>query len=464
MASWEPNPANTSCVTDADCTSISDRYNCFNSFCACVFTEQLVSSDPANGRFCDTLTAASGWSLSVRLWTLIIYFTVFVYSVRLLVRDIRNSGCCRTSYQRLTIIWGVCGSAGFVFGYIVGVGDLLGAQGSELQRGILINLGLAVGSIFIILAALQVSMMWIELCLASKRLAAVSKNLKFTKNIVLAWMVGHVVFCVLFMILEQAVSSVFFLAFNGLCLIDAIGVVICFLIGGNKVGAVYKKHAEAEKTRMTMATLENQSTTTRSDTTSTPTSLRDGSDTEASARNSGRGGRKPKKADSRTPLEVRAARISRTAKTVSIALLVFLLGSFVYIGGFIMDLLALNWLGVIPLHTGIATAAHLILRYVDLSLQAPSLAPPRMIGASIVARFSTRVAPTEMAPPKSGFVDREPSAYKSATAADVAKSERERRPSLDDEEEAAMEAKYEAFKAAKEAAEKEAALRASRAP
>ena len=188
------------------------------------------------------------------------------------------------------------------------------------------------------------------------------------------------------------------------------------------------------------------------------------SDTEASARNSGRGGRKPKKADSRTPLEVRAARISRTAKTVSIALLVFLLGSFVYIGGFIMDLLALNWLGVIPLHTGIATAAHLILRYVDLSLQAPSLAPPRMIGASIVARFSTRVAPTEMAPPKSGFVDREPSAYKSATAADVAKSERERRPSLDDEEEAAMEAKYEAFKAAKEAAEKEAALRASRAP
>ena len=267
MASWEPNPANTSCVTDADCTSISDRYNCFNSFCACVFTEQLVSSDPANGKYCDTLTAASGWSLSVRLWTLIIYFTVFVYSVRLLVRDIRNSGCCRTSYQRLTIIWGVCGSAGFVFGYIVGVGDLLGAQGSELQRGILINLGLAVGSIFIILAALQVSMMWIELCLASKRLAAVSKNLKFTKNIVLAWMVGHVVFCVLFMILEQAVSSVFFLAFNGLCLIDAIGVVICFLIGGNKVGAVYKKHAEAEKTRMTMATLENQSTTTRSDTT-----------------------------------------------------------------------------------------------------------------------------------------------------------------------------------------------------
>ena len=52
-----------------------------------------MSSDPANGRFCDTLTAASGWSLSVRLWTLIIYFTVFVYSVRLLVRDIRKSGC-----------------------------------------------------------------------------------------------------------------------------------------------------------------------------------------------------------------------------------------------------------------------------------------------------------------------------------------------------------------------------------
>ena len=42
------------------------------------------------------------------------------------------------------------------------------------------------------------------------------------------------------------------------------------------------------------------------------------------------------------------------------------------------------------------------------------------------------------------------------------KAERERRPSLDEEEEAAMEAKYEAFKAAKEAAEKEAALRASR--
>ena len=80
MASWEPNPANTSCVTDADCTSISDRYNCFNSFCACVFTEQLVSSDPENGKYCDTLTAASGWSLSVRLWTLIIYFTVFVIS------------------------------------------------------------------------------------------------------------------------------------------------------------------------------------------------------------------------------------------------------------------------------------------------------------------------------------------------------------------------------------------------
>ena len=453
-------PANTSCVTDADCTSISDRYNCFNSFCACVFTEQL-SSDPEEA-YRDTLTAASGWSLSVRLWTLIIYFTVFVYPSGCSCAT-SAPGCCRTSYQRLTIIWGVCGSAGFVFGYIVGVGDLLGAQGSELQRGILINLGLAVGSIFIILAALQVSMMWIELCLASKRLAAVSKNLKFTKNIVLAWMVGHVVFCVLFMILEQAVSSVFFLAFNGLCLIDAIGVVICFLIGGNKVGAVYKKHAEAEKTRMTMATLENQSTTTRSDTTSTPTSLRDGSDTEASARNSGRGGRKPKKADSRTPLEVRAARISRTAKTVSIALLVFLLGSFIYIGGFIMDLLALNWLGVILLHTGIA-AAHLILRYVDLSLQAPLA-----FAAADDRRLDRRALLHQGRADRDGAAEvgvRRPRAecVQERDGRRRRQSERERRPSLDDEEEAAMEAKYEAFKAAKEAAEKEAALRASRAP
>ena len=55
-----------------------------------------------------------------------------------------------------------------------------------------------------------------------------------------------------------------------------------------------------------------------------------------------------------------------------------------------------------------------------------------------------------MAPPKSGFVDREPSARtRKATAADVAKSERERRPSLDDEEEAAMEAKHSAFQGRK---------------
>ena len=125
-----------------------------------------------------------------------------------------------------------------------------------------------------------------------------------------------------------------------------------------------------------------------------------------------------------------------------------------------MDLLALNWLGVIPLHTGIATAAHLILRYVDLSLQAPRLA------AADDRRLDRRAILHQGGADRDGAAEVvcRPRAERGSDAADAASWSDRRRPSLDDEEEAAMEAKYEAFKAAKEAAEKEAALRASRAP
>ena len=98
--------ANLTCATAADCSSHSDRLVCTaHGVCGCPWREQLTSSDPEGGR-----------------------------------------------------------SASKVLSELVGLLDTLGAQGSELQRGALISLGSGLGSAFRIMAALQVSLAWLDVC------------------------------------------------------------------------------------------------------------------------------------------------------------------------------------------------------------------------------------------------------------------------------------------------------------
>ena len=96
---------NLTCATAADCSSHSDRLVCTaHGVCGCPWREQLTSSDPEGGRWCDAMTMSSGWSVGVRSLNVLLFGAVLSYASVLLLRHVRAEGR-RASYTLLTLCW-----------------------------------------------------------------------------------------------------------------------------------------------------------------------------------------------------------------------------------------------------------------------------------------------------------------------------------------------------------------------
>ena len=103
--------ANLTCATAADCSSHSDRLVCTaHGVCGCPWREQLTSSDPEGGRWCDAMTMSSGWSVGVRSLNVLLFGAVLSYASVLLLRHVRAEGR-RASYTLLTLCWLLLSSA-----------------------------------------------------------------------------------------------------------------------------------------------------------------------------------------------------------------------------------------------------------------------------------------------------------------------------------------------------------------
>ena len=118
---------NLTCAATHDCLVHSDRLVCGpHGACGCPWREQLTSSDPASGGWCDTMTMSSGWSLAVRAINVLLFGGVLSYASVLLLRHVRADGCRRASYTLLTLVWLLLSSTSKVVSELVGLLDSTG--------------------------------------------------------------------------------------------------------------------------------------------------------------------------------------------------------------------------------------------------------------------------------------------------------------------------------------------------
>jgi len=202
---------NITCSANTECYTHGLNLECRRTgYCGCMW-----SSSMGPAPVCNELTPASSMNLVVRFLTLALYLVPFVYALQLYIFTIRKSGC-KWSYQISTVVFTILGPFFMLLANIMPLIDMLGgAVFSTVARNAIFNLGLALGSTLCILSYLNVSLMWVEFCLASKRLAALSHNLKLTKNFLRGYIVFHVVMSVIMLVLNVVVSDTFFLAFLG---------------------------------------------------------------------------------------------------------------------------------------------------------------------------------------------------------------------------------------------------------
>ena len=118
----------------------------------------------------------------------------------------------------------------------------------------------AAGASLCIVGALNLSLMWIEFVLATKRLERLSNNLRLTKKILVGYMIGFCALEVILITLQIVVSGAFYNLTMGLSLITAIVIIITFLVGASKLNKVYGKAAATERasasTMQTSATMQ----------------------------------------------------------------------------------------------------------------------------------------------------------------------------------------------------------------
>ena len=118
----------------------------------------------------------------------------------------------------------------------------------------------AAGASLCIVGALNLSLMWIEFVLATKRLERLSNNLRLTKKILVGYMIGFCALEVILITLQIVVSGAFYNLTMGLSLITAILIIITFLVGASKLNKVYGKAAATERasasTMQTSATMQ----------------------------------------------------------------------------------------------------------------------------------------------------------------------------------------------------------------
>ena len=352
---------NITCSANTECYTHGLNLECRRTgYCGCMW-----SSSMGPAPVCNELTPASSMNLVVRFLTLALYLVPFVYALQLYIFTIRKSGC-KWSYQISTVVFTILGPFFMLLANIMPLIDMLGgAVFSTVARNAIFNLGLALGSTLCILSYLNVSLMWVEFCLASKRLAALSHNLKLTKNFLRGYIVFHVVMSVIMLVLNVVVSDTFFLAFLGVVVIAAILILVSYQWGSRKIVAIYQKHAAAEKkTIATMAAGPERS------------------EKDASALEQSKA--------TVSAFERRAKQIRQTANYMCSGIGGFLVGAFLYVIGSNRMSLVVYWIGALILHAGVTFALVFVCRFVGFSLRPGREGLGSMRGGS--SRTQTRVS------------------------------------------------------------------------
>ena len=220
----------------------------------------------------------------------------------------------------------------------------------------------AAGASLCIVGALNLSLMWIEFVLATKRLERLSNNLRLTKKILVGYMIGFCALEVILITLQIVVSGAFYNLTMGLSLITAILIIITFLVGASKLNKVYGKAAESE--RVSAATMQTSATMQVGQTQEEEAAALE----EAKAMAS-------KKLAAADSLDARAKRIARTARLVAIGFGTFVLATVVWLVVRPLMIIGLEWAVAVVMQTGACFSAVAIAVYVGGTLQKKKVGP-----------------------------------------------------------------------------------------
>jgi len=152
-----------------------------------------------SGDACDVFTAASVWPLMARLVIIVEYVLPVVLVVRVLllrhrVQRLRSKQLCSTlcrggDFSLSTLSWVALGAGLTLALHVFKLSRMLGAGGLLAERGIE-SLVEAFGAMSSILSFLNVGLMWVDICLASKRLQSVdAANLRVTRLAIVFFMI-----------------------------------------------------------------------------------------------------------------------------------------------------------------------------------------------------------------------------------------------------------------------------------
>lgn len=277
------------------------------------------------GPECEDLTPESAWALTAMSIDAVLTGYIWLYAFFMLSRVVRHQlkkvGKISMTHAITTLINCLIAMGLYCSMMIVEIIDMAAHDFSDADS-LFAFYGFAecIGSTFFLLQLLNVSFMWIELCLASKHLQLVSKNLKRTRMI--AW--GMVSFLALTTTLLLLVGDAIlgagggYLATNLLNWLSFIAELISFQYGFRRLKRV------SDESHRLMGT--------------DPTT------------------------------DEKMMRIVKFANRVSLATLGGIIGMPVYIIGTAIESLALIWIASVMLFTGASWGTYHVISYIGMSL------------------------------------------------------------------------------------------------
>lgn len=236
-----PNGTSMVCAVTADCAKFSWRRHCgYDGRCACSW------DDGAGEPFCD-MTADSVWVLLSRGLSFLFYLPVAVYFAHVFSMKLRTSAL-RCSFTFLTLVWGFfaasCMGVNNTLQFIDIVAPTFSSAGGDQISSALEGLG----AMFTVMCCLNVSMVWIEFCLASDRFDALSSKLQLTRTYTLVFMAVYVVLSLILSTFTLVVAAIAYYAVLGLFAIAGLVIIFTFRYGSRRLAGAYLRAAQLHTT------------------------------------------------------------------------------------------------------------------------------------------------------------------------------------------------------------------------
>lgn len=180
--------------------------------------------------------------MATRALSTAIYTPTAVYFAYVLVLKLRSS-VPRCTYTYLTLVWGLCSCLCMATNNLVVLIDMVTPVLNSLQRAHISTVLEGVGAMLTILCCLNVSIVWIEFCLASSRLESLSSKLMLTRKYIVGFLVSYNTTSITFSVLTVVSSPVFYYCVLGLCFIAGVIIIVSFRYGSRRLAAAYLRAA-----------------------------------------------------------------------------------------------------------------------------------------------------------------------------------------------------------------------------